>query len=94
MRWFPTIAGFRHGKERNADRGVKLSFVAFALQLTRNPFAKAREQTPYEDLTHVEQQGFRAEAPEMMDILDGTEQLVSVISNPIYTRKVSLPRNG
>ena len=58
------------------------------------PFAKAREQTPYEDLTRVEQLGFRAEAPEMMDIFDRTEQLVSVMSNPIYTRKVSLPRNG
>lgn len=46
------------------------------------------------DLRRVEQLEFRAETPEMTDIFDGTEQLVSVISNPIYTRKVFLPRNA
>ena len=46
-----------------------------------------------QDLKRVDEVGFRVETPEMGDIFDGSEELISIVSNPIYTRKVFAPQN-
>jgi hypothetical protein len=43
------------------------------------------------DLQHLHHVEFRAETPELQDIFDGSEQLINIIANPIYTRKVFAP---
>lgn len=44
------------------------------------------------NLNHVDHLEFHVETPEMQDLFDGSEQLISVVSNPIYTRKVFVPQ--
>jgi hypothetical protein len=45
------------------------------------------------DLKRVDDVDFRVETPEMGDIFDGSEELISIVSNPAYTRKVFAPQN-
>jgi hypothetical protein len=40
------------------------------------------------DLQRLHEVEFHVETLELQDIFDGSEQLISVIANPIYTRKV------
>jgi hypothetical protein len=45
------------------------------------------------DLKRVDEVDFRVEMPEMGDIFDGSEELISIVSNPIYTRRVFASQN-
>lgn len=45
------------------------------------------------DLQRLHEVEFHVETLELQDIFDGSEQLISVIANPIYTRKVFVPQS-